>query len=150
MRSSRTAIDSMSRQKSMRLSCVGRATGPGLARPRLRSLPGGPATSHASRLGGIEPRVTRCGRSGGPATKIAGGTGALTPAQSQIKSPVKSLSFLVQQGKSKETNVVVTGSWFPIFALFRGGGGALYDRTAGKNWGDRSSIFPSVDPDDDG
>lgn len=56
----------------------------------------------------------------------------LALASLAIVGLVKSLSFLLQRGSAKETNVVVTGSWFPVFALFAAAPLFLYDRTAAK------------------
>src|ERR1700691_1273335 len=35
-----------------------------------------------------------------------------------IAAVVKSIAFLWQRGKIDEENVVITASWFPVFALF--------------------------------
>ena len=59
----------------------------------------------------------------------------LALASLAIAGLVKSLSFLLQQGSAKEANVVVTGSWFPVFALFAAAPLFLYDRTAAKESG---------------
>jgi serine/threonine protein kinase len=59
----------------------------------------------------------------------------LALASLAIAGLVKSLSFLLQRGSAKETNVVVTGSWFPVFALFAAAPLFLYDRTAAKESG---------------
>ena len=52
-----------------------------------------------------------------------------------IAGLVKSLSFLMQQGNAKETNVVIAGTWFPVFALFAAAPLFLYDRTAASESG---------------
>jgi len=59
----------------------------------------------------------------------------LALASMAIADLVQSLSFLLHQGGAKEKNVVVTGSWFPIFALFAAAPLFLYDRTAAKESG---------------
>jgi serine/threonine protein kinase len=59
----------------------------------------------------------------------------LALASLAIAGLVKSLSFLLQRGAPKEPNVVVTGSWFPVFALFAAAPLFLYDRTAAKESG---------------
>ena len=59
----------------------------------------------------------------------------LALASLAIAGLVKSLGFLLPPGGAKETNVVVTGSWFPIFALFAAAPLFLYDRTAAKESG---------------
>ena len=59
----------------------------------------------------------------------------LALASLAIAGLVKSLSFLLQQASTKETNVVVTGSWFPVFALFAAAPLFLYDRTAARESG---------------
>lgn len=47
-----------------------------------------------------------------------------------ISEVVKSIGFLWQSGQIEQANVVVTGTWFPVFALFAGAPLFLYDRTA--------------------
>jgi len=59
----------------------------------------------------------------------------LALASLAIADLVKSLGFLLPHGGAKETNVVVTGTWFPIFALFAAAPLFLYDRTAAKESG---------------
>jgi hypothetical protein len=56
----------------------------------------------------------------------------LALASLAIAGLVKSLSFLLKSGAAKESNVVVTGTWFPVFALFAAAPLFLYDRTAAK------------------
>jgi hypothetical protein len=48
---------------------------------------------------------------------------------------VKSLGFLLGSGPVKQANVVITATWFPIFALFAGAPLFLYDRTAANEGG---------------
>ncbi|HXM43679.1 MAG TPA: serine/threonine-protein kinase [Bryobacteraceae bacterium] len=52
-----------------------------------------------------------------------------------IAEVVKSLGFLWQSGKMEQANVVVTGTWFPIFALYAAAPLFLYDRTAANETG---------------
>jgi serine/threonine protein kinase len=52
-----------------------------------------------------------------------------------IAEVVKSLGFLWQSGKLEQANVVVTGTWFPLFALYAGAPLFLYDRTAASGSG---------------
>jgi hypothetical protein len=59
----------------------------------------------------------------------------LALASLAIAGLVKSLSFLLQSGAAKETNVVVTGTWFPVFALFAAAPLFLYDRTVATESG---------------
>jgi serine/threonine protein kinase len=47
-----------------------------------------------------------------------------------ISEVVKSLGLLWQSGRIEQANVVVTGTWFPVFALYAGAPLFLYDRTA--------------------
>jgi len=47
-----------------------------------------------------------------------------------VAEVVKSLGFLWQSGRIEQANVVVTATWFPVFALFAGAPLFLYDRTA--------------------
>jgi len=47
-----------------------------------------------------------------------------------ISEVVKSLGFLWQSGKLEQSNMVITGTWFPLFALYAGAPLFLYDRTA--------------------
>ena len=47
-----------------------------------------------------------------------------------IAEVVKSIGFLWQSGKLEQANMVVTGTWFPVFALYAGAPLFLYDRTA--------------------
>ena len=52
-----------------------------------------------------------------------------------IGEAVKSLGFLLGSGPVKQANVVITATWFPIFALFAGAPLFLYDRTAANEGG---------------
>jgi serine/threonine protein kinase len=52
-----------------------------------------------------------------------------------IADLVKSVGFLWQNGRLAESNVVVTASWFPVFALFAAAPLFLYDRTAASQTG---------------
>ncbi len=52
-----------------------------------------------------------------------------------IAEAVKSIGFLFQRGSGESTNVVLTATWFPIFALFAGAPLFLYDRTAANESG---------------
>jgi serine/threonine protein kinase len=47
-----------------------------------------------------------------------------------ISEVVKSLGLLWQSGRIEQANVVITGTWFPVFALYAGAPLFLYDRTA--------------------
>jgi len=58
----------------------------------------------------------------------------LALASLAIAGLVKSLNFL-WRGAVRESNVVVTGTWFPVFALFAAAPLFLYDRTAAKESG---------------
>jgi len=52
-----------------------------------------------------------------------------------IAAVVKSIGFLWQRGQIDETNVVITATWFPVFALFAAAPLFLYDRTAANESG---------------
>ncbi len=52
-----------------------------------------------------------------------------------IAEVIKSLGFLWQSGRIEQANVVVTATWFPVFALFAGAPLFLYDRTAANESG---------------
>jgi serine/threonine protein kinase len=52
-----------------------------------------------------------------------------------IADVIKSVGFLWQSGKIQQANVVITASWFPVFALFAGAPLFLYDRTAANEKG---------------
>jgi serine/threonine protein kinase len=52
-----------------------------------------------------------------------------------IAGAVKSLGFLLRSGPSEQANVVITATWFPVFALFAGAPLFLYDRTAANPGG---------------
>ena len=52
-----------------------------------------------------------------------------------IAEALKSIGFLFQRGSGESTNVVLTATWFPIFALFAGAPLFLYDRTAANESG---------------
>ena len=52
-----------------------------------------------------------------------------------IAAVVKSIGFLWQRGQVDETNVVITATWFPVFALFAAAPLFLYDRTAASESG---------------
>ena len=51
-----------------------------------------------------------------------------------IAEVIKSVGFLWQSGRADQ-NVVITASWFPVFALFAGAPLFLYDRTAANESG---------------
>jgi hypothetical protein len=48
---------------------------------------------------------------------------------------MKSLGYLLRSGTAAQANVVITATWFPIFALFAGAPLFLYDRTANNEGG---------------
>jgi hypothetical protein len=52
-----------------------------------------------------------------------------------IAEVVKSIGFLWQSGRTDQANVVITATWFPVFALFAGAPLFLYDRTAANESG---------------
>jgi serine/threonine protein kinase len=52
-----------------------------------------------------------------------------------IANLIKSLAFLWQRGHIEQPNVVITGTWFPVFALFAAAPLFLYDRTAASESG---------------
>jgi serine/threonine protein kinase len=52
-----------------------------------------------------------------------------------IGEAVKSLGFLLRGGPIEQGNVVITATWFPVFALFAGAPLFLYDRTAANEGG---------------
>jgi hypothetical protein len=52
-----------------------------------------------------------------------------------IAEAVKSIDFLLRSGPVKQTNIVVTATWFPIFAIFAAAPLFLYDRTAANENG---------------
>jgi serine/threonine protein kinase len=52
-----------------------------------------------------------------------------------IADVVKSIAFLWRHGPIAQANVVITASWFPVFALFAGAPLFLYDRTAANESG---------------
>jgi len=52
-----------------------------------------------------------------------------------IGEAVKSLGFLLRSGPIEQANVVITATWFPVFALFAGAPLFLYDRTAANESG---------------
>jgi serine/threonine protein kinase len=52
-----------------------------------------------------------------------------------IADLVKSIGFLWERVPAAKSNVVVTASWFPVFALFAAAPLFLYDRTAAKESG---------------
>ena len=52
-----------------------------------------------------------------------------------ISEVVKSIGFLLQRGQIEQANMVVTGTWFPVFALFAAAPLFLYDRTAANESG---------------
>ena len=52
-----------------------------------------------------------------------------------IAEALKSIGFLWQTGGIEQANVVVTATWFPVFALFAGAPLFLYDRTAANESG---------------
>ena len=52
-----------------------------------------------------------------------------------IAEVVKSIGVLWQSGRVDQANVVVTGTWFPVFALYAGAPLFLYDRTAANETG---------------
>ncbi len=52
-----------------------------------------------------------------------------------IADAVKSIAFLWKSGSIEESNVVITGTWFPLFALFAAAPLFIYDRTAANQSG---------------
>jgi serine/threonine protein kinase len=58
----------------------------------------------------------------------------LALAALSLAEVVKSLGFLMR-GEIKQANVVITGTWFPVFALFAAAPLFLYDRTAANESG---------------
>ena len=52
-----------------------------------------------------------------------------------IAEAVESVAVLLRNGSSEQGNVVLTATWFPIFALFAGAPLFLYDRTAANESG---------------
>jgi len=52
-----------------------------------------------------------------------------------IADVIKSIGFLWRSGQAGQANVVITASWFPVFALFAGAPLFLYDRTAANESG---------------
>jgi hypothetical protein len=52
-----------------------------------------------------------------------------------IADVIKSIGFLWRSGQAGQANVVITASWFPVFALFAGAPLILYDRTAANESG---------------
>jgi serine/threonine protein kinase len=52
-----------------------------------------------------------------------------------IAEVVKSIGFLWQRGQIEQANVVITATWFPVFALYAGAPLFLYDRTAANESG---------------
>jgi hypothetical protein len=52
-----------------------------------------------------------------------------------IANLVQSIAFLWKRGQVENPNVVVTGTWFPVFALFAAAPLFLYDRTAASESG---------------
>jgi len=52
-----------------------------------------------------------------------------------IGEAVKSLGLLLRSGPIEQANVVITATWFPVFALFAAAPLFLYDRTAANESG---------------
>jgi serine/threonine protein kinase len=52
-----------------------------------------------------------------------------------IAELIQSMSYLWQRGQIEQANMVVTATWFPVFALFAGAPLFLYDRTAANESG---------------
>jgi hypothetical protein len=52
-----------------------------------------------------------------------------------LAEALRSIGFLWQTGKVDQANVVVTGTWFPVFALYAAAPLFLYDRTAAHEGG---------------
>jgi hypothetical protein len=52
-----------------------------------------------------------------------------------IADVLKSIGYLLQNGQIQQANVVITSTWFPVFALFAGAPLFLYDRTAANESG---------------
>src|SRR5450432_397596 len=52
-----------------------------------------------------------------------------------IAEAATSIGFLLRRGPMEQANVVLTATWFPIFALFAGAPLFLYDRTAANESG---------------
>jgi hypothetical protein len=48
---------------------------------------------------------------------------------------IKALVYLWRNGSIQQANVVITGTWFPLLALYAAAPLFLYDRTAGKEDG---------------
>jgi serine/threonine protein kinase len=59
----------------------------------------------------------------------------LALAACALAEAVESLGLLFRNGDIKQANMVVTATWFPIFALFAGAPLFLYDRTAANESG---------------
>jgi hypothetical protein len=59
-----------------------------------------------------------------------------------IGEAVKSIGFLLRTGPIKQANVVVTATWFPVFALLAGAPLFLYDRTAANENGPLLAVRP--------
>jgi serine/threonine protein kinase len=52
-----------------------------------------------------------------------------------VAEAIHSLGFLLRNGPIEQANVVITATWFPLFALFAGAPLFLYDRTAANESG---------------
>jgi serine/threonine protein kinase len=59
----------------------------------------------------------------------------LAMAAFAVGEAIKSIGFLLGNGPIKESNEVITATWFPLFALFAGAPLFLYDRTAANERG---------------
>ena len=71
------------------------------------------------------------GRSAGPALAIR----HLVLAVPAIANLIQSIAFRWMRGQVENPNVVVTGTWFPVFARFAAAPLFLYDRTAASESG---------------
>jgi len=52
-----------------------------------------------------------------------------------VAEVVRAVGVLLRNGEVEQANVVITGTWFPVFALFAGAPLFLYDRTAANPHG---------------
>jgi len=52
-----------------------------------------------------------------------------------IAEVIRSVGLLLHSGQVEQANVVITGTWFPVFALYAGAPLFLYDRTAANAGG---------------
>ena len=61
-----------------------------------------------------------------------------------VAEMVQSIGFLWQNHQIHQPNVVVTATWFPIFALYAGAPLFLYDRTAAHEGGPLAAVGPDA------